>query len=192
MTESHVPSGSSGMPVRDPGGTRVFEPELIEDERGWFYEAFNEKDFASSVGGSVRFVQDNQSRSRRGVLRGLHYQIDPMAQGKLIRVVQGAIFDVAVDLRRSSPRFGTWVATELSETNHKQMWIPPGFAHGFLALTDNADVVYKVTEYHSPALERSLRWDDSEIGIEWPLDGAPILSTRDAGAPGLSEADVFD
>ena len=192
MTESDVPSSSGGAPLPDARETAVFEPRLIQDDRGWFYEAFNENEFASAIGQTVRFVQDNQSRSIRGVLRGLHYQVAPMAQGKLVRVVQGAIFDVAVDLRGSSPLFGTWVGTELSETNFKQMWIPPGFAHGFLALTDHADVVYKVTEYHSPAHERSVRWDDHEIGIEWPLDGPPILSERDAEAPRLSEADVFE
>lgn len=191
MIDRKGASGSGVESSLNAGETAFLEPRLIRDERGWFYEAFNQREFDSLIGEPIRFVQDNQSRSMRGVLRGLHYQVDPMAQGKLIRVTQGAIFDVAVDLRRSSPRFGRWVGAELSESNYEQMWIPPGFAHGFLALTDHADVLYKVTEYHSPAHERSVRWDDPEIGIEWPIEGPPTLSNRDAEAPRLEEADVF-
>ena len=138
-------------------------------------------------------MQDNQSQSKRGVLRGLHYQLHPAAQGKLVRVVRGAVFDVAVDIRRSSPGFGEWVGYELSEENFRQLWIPPGFAHGFLALTDLADVLYKTTNYYAPDLDRSVRWDDPEIGIEWPLDRmTPIVSPKDQGAPSLSGAEVFE
>ena len=187
-----MPSKSSNESTSDVQDVEVIEPELFHDERGWFYEAFNLTRFQALVGADVRFVQDNQSRSVRGVLRGLHYQVDPMAQGKLVRVTRGAIFDVAVDIRRSSPRFGHWSALELSEQNFKQVWIPPGFAHGFLALTDHAEVLYKTTEYHSLEHERVLRWDDPELGVEWPLLDEPILSRRDATAPGLSDVDVFD
>jgi len=174
------------------------EPVLIErksfhDERGFFLEAFNEREFDSIVGYHVDFVQDNQSRSSKGVLRGLHYQLAPSAQGKLVRVTSGAIFDVAVDVRRSSQTFGQWVGYELSDTNFRQLWIPPGYAHGFLTLTDTADVLYKTTDYYAPNLERSIRWDDAEIGIRWPInDGHPDVSEKDQLAPTLSNAEVFE
>jgi dTDP-4-dehydrorhamnose 3,5-epimerase len=179
-------SGDSGL-----SGILVFEPPTYADERGFFLESFNARHFEGLIGLGVPFVQDNHSRSRRGVLRGLHYQVEPHAQGKLVRVVRGEVFDVAVDIRRSSPTFSEWVGVELSETNHKQLWIPPGFAHGFLALTDPADVVYKVTEYYSPEHDRSIRWDDPDVGIEWPLHADPIVSDKDAKAPYLRDAEVF-
>lgn len=166
-------------------------PRIFEDERGFFLEAWNAQQFAEKVGSEDGFVQDNHSRSRKYVLRGLHYQLNPMAQGKLVRVVKGAVFDVAVDIRASSPSFGEWFGIELSEDNMKQLWIPPGFAHGFLALTDPTDLLYKVTEYYSPDHDRSIRWDDPDIGIEWPIEGDPIISEKDADAPYLRDAEVF-
>lgn len=169
----------------------VIEPEIYEDSRGFFLESFRLDRFRHLVGSQVAFVQDNHSRSAQKVLRGMHFQLAPRAQGKLVRVVRGAVFDVAVDIRRSSSTFGDWFGVELSEDNHKQLWIPPGFAHGFLALTDPADLLYKVTEYYSPEHDRSIRWDDPEIGIDWPLDGEPIVSEKDANAPYLRDAEVF-
>jgi len=174
------------------------EPVLItktafRDERGFFLEAFNQSEFESQVGYSVRFVQDNHSRSSGGVLRGLHYQLVPSTQGKLVRVTSGAVFDVAVDLRRSSPRFGQWEGYELSEDNFLQLWVPPGFAHGFLVLSEQADVLYKTTDYYAPNLERSIRWDDPEISVDWPLEGLNLLiSDKDRAAPNLSDADTFE
>lgn len=168
----------------------ILEPQTHVDDRGRFFESFNQRVFDEEVGGTWTFVQDNQSRSRKGVLRGMHYQLDPMAQGKLVRVVKGSVFDVAVDIRKSSPSFGDWIGVELTEDNHKQLWVPPGFAHGFLTLTDPSDVLYKVTEYYSPDHDRSIRWDDPDIGIGWPV-GDPILSAKDAGAPYLRDAEVF-
>jgi dTDP-4-dehydrorhamnose 3,5-epimerase len=170
----------------------IIDNEVFADQRGHFFEAFNRHDFSAKTGFSSSFLQDNQSRSARGVLRGLHYQIEPRAQGKLVRVVKGAVFDVAVDIRRSSRSFRRWYGVELSEDNLKQLWVPPGYAHGFLALTNPADVVYKVSEYYSPEHERTISWDDPEIGIEWPLDGAPLLSDKDASAPYSRDAEVFD
>jgi len=165
----------------------IFEPRLFGDERGFFLESFNQKAFDAAVGHEVRFVQDNHSRSARGVLRGLHYQLPPHAQGKLVRVTQGCVFDVAVDIRAGSPTFGQWVGAELSEANHRQMWIPPGLAHGFLVLSDTADFLYKTTDYYVPLGERSLCWDDERVGIAWPDAGVPMmLSTKDAAAPGLA------
>lgn len=173
------------------GHVRILQPDVFTDDRGHFFEAFKASAIEATFSDLTRFVQDNQSRSGIGVLRGLHYQLDPKAQGKLVRVTQGAVFDVAVDIRRSSPAFGEWFAVELSEDNFKQLWVPPGFAHGFLALTDPADLLYKVTEYYSPEHDRSMRWDDPDIGIAWPLDGEPILSDKDANAPYLRDAEVF-
>ena len=171
----------------------IVEPALHGDARGFFMESFNQRAFDAAVGYPVAFVQDNHSRSARGVLRGLHYQLPPHAQGKLVRVVRGAVFDVAVDMRRSSPRFGRWAGVELSEENHRQLWIPPGFAHGFLVLSDSADFLYKTTEYYSPACEASVRWDDPALGIAWPVaGGAPLLSAKDAAAPVLAQARSFD
>lgn len=171
--------------------TLVIDPKVYLDDRGFFLESFRLESFRETVSRDVSFVQDNHSRSTRGVLRGLHYQVDPMAQGKLVRVVRGAAFDVAVDLRRSSPGFGDWYGLELSEDNHKQLWLPPGFAHGFLALSDVTDLIYKVTEYYSPEHDRAIRWDDPDIGISWPTDIPPILSEKDASAPYLRDAEVF-
>jgi len=173
--------------------THILEPRVFSDDRGFFFESFNQRTFEEAVGVSPRFLQDNHSRSVKGVLRGLHYQLPPAAQGKLVRVTRGAIFDVAVDIRRSSPAFGDWVGYELSEDNFRQLWIPEGFAHGFLALTDVADVQYKATAYYAADLDRSIRWDDPDIGIDWSLDGiTPIVSSKDASAPALAEAEVFD
>jgi dTDP-4-dehydrorhamnose 3,5-epimerase len=171
----------------------LIDPQVFSDDRGFFFESFNHRRFEELVDGHVTFVQDNHSRSVRGTLRGLHYQLPPAPQGKLVRVSRGAVFDVAVDIRRSSPTFGAWVGYELTEDNFKQLWIPPGFAHGFLALTDPADVQYKTTEYYAAELDRSLRWDDPDIGIEWPLgDVTPIVSPKDQAAPSLVDADLFD
>ncbi len=174
-------------------GVWLVEPVVHEDDRGYFMEAFHEADFAAAIGQPIRFVQDNQSGSRRGVLRGLHYQLPPHAQGKLVRVLRGRILDVAVDLRRGSTHFGRWVAHELSDDNRLQVWIPPGFAHGFLVLSDHAEVLYKVTAHHAPEAARAVRWDDPQLGILWPLAAgqAPLLSARDASAPLLAEAEVF-
>lgn len=171
----------------------LLEPKVHGDERGFFMESFNQGTFERAIGHSVNFVQDNHSRSSRGVLRGLHYQLPPHAQGKLVRVVSGAVFDVAVDMRRGSPGFGRWVGYELSATNHRQLWIPPGFAHGFLVLSESADFLYKTTDYYAPKHEASLRWDDPQVGVAWPDVGQPAtLSPKDATAPGWSEAATFD
>lgn len=169
----------------------LFEPKVFGDARGFFLESYNRRAFDEAAGGAVEFVQDNHSRSARGVLRGLHYQLPPKAQGKLVRVVRGAVFDVAVDIRRSSPTFGRWVGAELTEDNYRQLWVPPGFAHGFVVLSEIADFQYKVTEYWSPEHERGMLWSDPTLGIAWPLDTAPILSAKDAAAPRLSDAEVF-
>jgi len=167
----------------------VIEPKVFGDARGFFYESFNQKAFDAAVGTAVAFVQDNHSRSARGVLRGLHYQVGEHAQGKLVRVVRGAVFDVAVDIRRDSPTFGRWVGMELSEANHTQLWIPPGLAHGFLVLSESADFLYKATNYYAPAAERSIRWDDEKLAIAWPLAGKPpVLSAKDASASQLADA----
>ena len=174
-------------------GLLILQPKVFGDERGFFLESFNQKAFEAAVGSEVQFVQDNQSRSSRGVLRGLHYQLPPHAQGKLVRVTQGSVFDVAVDLRRSSPSFGRWVGVELSGHNHRQLWLPPGLAHGFLVTSDSADFLYKTTNYYAPEAERSVRWDDAAIGIQWPALGhAPLLSAKDAAAPGLADAATFN
>ena len=168
----------------------LIEPKVFGDERGFFAETWNQRSFDAAVGRETRFVQDNHSRSRRGVLRGLHYQRPPHAQGKLVRAVAGAVFDVAVDVRRESPNFGRWVGFELSAANQRQMWIPPGFAHGFLVLSDSADFLYKTTDYYAPASEGCVRWDDPAIGIAWPaLDVAPTLAAKDRDAPPLAQCD---
>ncbi|MEJ8811727.1 dTDP-4-dehydrorhamnose 3,5-epimerase [Variovorax ureilyticus] len=169
----------------------VLEPRVFRDARGFFFESFNQKAFDEAVGRHVDFVQDNHSRSTKGVLRGLHYQVQ-QPQGKLVRVVRGAVFDVAVDIRKSSPTFGRWVGVELSEENQKQLWVPAEFAHGFLVLTENADFLYKATNYYAPAHERSLLWCDETIGIEWPDVGRTIvLADKDRRGVPLSEAEVF-
>ena len=168
----------------------LLEPPVFPDERGFFLEFWNACTFRNLVHSDVQFVQDNQSRSTRGVLRGLHYQIT-RPQGKLIRVSRGSVFDVAVDLRKSSPTFGRWVGAELSEDNHHQVWIPPGFAHGFFVLSEIADILYKTTDYYSPDHERCIIWNDSELAIDWPLDSAPMLSAKDRRGVPLSKAEVF-
>ena len=171
----------------------LIEPKVVGDSRGFFYESFNQQAFDQATGVHLPFVQDNHSRSRRGVLRGLHYQLPPKAQGKLVRVVRGAVFDVAVDIRRDSPTYGQWVGVELSEENHRQLWIPPGLAHGFVVLSETADFLYKTTDTYSPAHERSIRWDDPAIGIDWPLAAhgisEPLLSDKDRAGRLLPEAE---
>lgn len=167
----------------------VLEPRVFGDERGFVFESFNQRTFRDATGIDVRFVQDNHSRSRRNVLRGLHYQIPPMAQGKLVRVVHGEVYDVAVDVRRASPTLGRWVAQVLSADNALQLWIPPGFAHGFLVLSEYADVLYKTTEFYSPAHERALAWDDPQLAIDWPMRN-PILSSKDRQALFMPAAEL--
>lgn len=173
-------------------GVKLITPRVFGDARGFFMESWNSRNFANA-GIDANWVQDNHSRSAKGVLRGLHYQlVNP--QGKLVRVASGAVFDVAVDVRRSSPTFGRWVGVELTEENHQMLYIPPGFAHGFLVLSDTADFLYKCTTLWDPVSDRSLAWDDPAIGIDWPLDrldGAPRLAAKDAAAPRLSDAEVF-
>jgi dTDP-4-dehydrorhamnose 3,5-epimerase len=175
----------------DLAGVLVLEPRVFGDERGYFFEAFNREAFRAATGLQVEFVQDNHSRSARGVVRGLHYQIEH-PQGKLVWVTSGEVFDVAVDIRRSSVGFGTWTGAILSEDNHRQLWIPPGFAHGFCVLSENADVIYKATDfYHQPG-ERAIRWDDPQLAIDWPLGGSARLSPRDLEAPLMADAELFD
>lgn len=168
----------------------VIEPKVFGDARGFFFESFNQRAFQEATGVTLPFVQDNHSRSAQGVLRGLHYQIQ-QPQGKLVRVTNGAVFDVAVDLRRSSPRFGQWVGAELSESNHKQLWVPPGFAHGFIVLSQSADFLYKTTDYYAPLHERCVRWDDPRIGIAWPEEIQPMLSPKDQSGKTLEDAETF-
>ncbi|NLC22886.1 MAG: dTDP-4-dehydrorhamnose 3,5-epimerase [Oxalobacter sp.] len=169
----------------------MLEPIKHGDSRGFFLESYNSRDFESAIGIYATFVQDNHALSKKGVLRGLHYQLPPYAQGKLVRVTRGAIFDVAVDLRRSSPTFGQWTGEILSAENGRQMWIPEGFAHGYLALTDNAECLYKVTAFYAPEAERTIAWDDSAIGIAWPGELPPILSEKDRQGVSLGEAEIF-
>ncbi|HUR89473.1 MAG TPA: dTDP-4-dehydrorhamnose 3,5-epimerase [Ramlibacter sp.] len=173
----------------------VVEPKVFGDARGFFQESWNKARFDEAVGTPVDFVQDNHSRSARGVLRGIHFQKAPAAQGKLVRVVVGRVFDIAVDLRRSSPRLGRWVGVELSADNHRQLWIPPGFGHGYLTLSDTADFLYKATDYYAPQHEAALAWNDPHVGIKWPLAELgidPLLSGKDAGAPAWSGCELFD
>jgi dTDP-4-dehydrorhamnose 3,5-epimerase len=167
----------------------ILEPKVFGDERGFFFESFNQRDFAQATGLNVQFVQDNHSHSVKGVLRGLHYQIQH-PQGKLVRVAQGEVFDVAVDLRRNSANFGKWVGVTLSAQNHRQLWIPPGFAHGFVVTSDTAGFLYKTTDYWYPEHERSLLWNDPSVGVQWPIHGLPQLAAKDAAAKRLDEADV--
>ncbi|MEX3966302.1 dTDP-4-dehydrorhamnose 3,5-epimerase [Paraburkholderia sp. EG286B] len=169
---------------------KIIEPKVFGDARGYFYESFNGCEFEELVEPGVVFVQDNHSRSAKGVLRGLHYQIQH-AQGKLVRVVEGEVFDVAVDIRRSSPNFGKWVGVHLSAENHRQLWVPPGFAHGFVVLSESAQFLYKTTDYWFPEHERSIVWNDADIGIEWPVDFEPLLAAKDAAGKRLAEAEVF-
>jgi dTDP-4-dehydrorhamnose 3,5-epimerase len=169
---------------------KIIEPKVFGDARGFFYESFNGREFAEHVEPGVEFVQDNHSRSAKGVLRGLHYQI-VHAQGKLVRVVEGEVFDVAVDIRKSSLNFGKWVGVILSEENHRQLWVPPGFAHGFVVLSESAQFLYKTTDYWFPEHERSIVWNDPEIGIEWPIGFEPLLAAKDAAGKRLAEAEAF-
>ena len=170
----------------------LLEPKVFADERGFFMESFNQQVFDRAVGRAVGFVQDNHSRSHRGVLRGLHYQLPPHGQGKLVRVTQGRVYDVAVDIRRASPHFGRWTGVELSDTNHRQLWIPPGHAHGFLVLSESADFAYKTTEYWFAESDRAIRYDDATIGIDWPaVDGDLIVGAKDRNAPGFAQAEVY-
>lgn len=176
-------------------GVFILEPRVFGDSRGFFFESFNDKIFRAATGVEAPFVQDNHSRSARGVLRGLHYQVR-QPQGKLVRVVRGVVFDVAVDLRRSSPTFGRWAGVELSESNHRQFWVPPGFAHGFLVLSESADFVYKTTDYYAPEHERCLAWNDPTVGIDWPMAEAgvsrPLVSAKDLNGAALADAEVFE
>ena len=172
-------------------GLLILEPKVFGDARGFFMESYNAKAFQDATGLDVNFVQDNHSRSGKGVLRGLHYQIEH-AQGKLVRVTRGSVFDAVVDLRKSSPTFGQWAGVELSEENSRQLWIPPGFAHGFLVTSDSADFLYKTTDYYAPQFERSLAWNDPTVGVEWPLAGtAPLLSAKDVAGKPLAECETF-
>ncbi|MBF5004029.1 dTDP-4-dehydrorhamnose 3,5-epimerase [Diaphorobacter caeni] len=169
----------------------LIEPKVFGDARGFFFESFNQQAFNEATGTKHDFVQDNHSRSTRGVLRGLHYQIQ-QPQGKLVRVVRGSVFDVAVDIRRSSPTFGQWVGAELTEDNQHQLWVPPGFAHGFVVLSDTADFLYKTTDYYAPAHERCIAWNDPDIAVDWHFDGTPSLSAKDAQGEAFKRAEVFD
>ena len=170
----------------------LIEPKVFGDARGFFFESFNQKAFNDATGTHHQFVQDNHSRSSRGVLRGLHYQMPPHAQGKLVRVVSGAVFDVAVDIRKSSPTFGQWVGAELSADNHRQLWVPPGFAHAFLVLSETAEFLYKTTDYYAPEHERCIVWNDPTISIQWPIDIKPLLSAKDLAGQYLANAELFD
>lgn len=174
----------------DLPGVLVLEPRVFRDERGFFLESWNARTFRDATGLDATFVQDNHSRSARNVLRGIHYQLEK-PQGKLVRVVSGSVWDVAIDLRRSSPDFGRWVACELSAENKKQLWIPPGFGHAFLVLSEAADVLYKATQYWIAEYDRSIRWNDPTLGIAWPLAGEPMLAAKDAKAPLLEQAQLY-
>lgn len=168
----------------------ILEPKVFGDERGFFYESFNARRFAEATGCDVDFVQDNHSRSVKGVLRGLHYQIQ-QPQGKLVRVAVGEVWDVAVDIRKGSPTFGKWVGVSLSATNHRQLWVPAGFAHGFVVVSDVAEFLYKTTDYYAPEHERCIRWDDPTLAIPWPLEGNPSLSGKDKQGLDLAQAELF-
>ena len=170
-------------------GIILLEPKVFCDGSGYLFESFNQKTFEETIGLSPKFVQDNHSKSTKGVLRGLHYQLPPKAQGKLVRVIQGEIFDAVVDIRQESPTFGQWIGETLSADNKKQLWIPPGFAHGFLTLSETAEVLYKSTEYYTPECEQCIAWNDPTINIDWPLHGEPIISTKDLLGLPLYEAD---
>ncbi|WKN23562.1 dTDP-4-dehydrorhamnose 3,5-epimerase [Azotobacter vinelandii] len=175
----------------DISGLVLFEPKVFGDDRGFFFESYNQRHFEDAVGRAVTFVQDNHSRSAQGVLRGLHYQLPPHAQGKLVRVVQGEVFDVAVDIRKSSPTFGQWAGVLLSAENKRQFWIPEGFAHGFVTLSETAEFLYKTTDYYAPDSERSILWNDPALAIDWRGIEAPLLSSKDQKAPLLVAAEVF-
>ena len=176
----------------DLRGVVILEPRVFEDERGFFFESYSAQSFRDATGLDAKFVQDNHSRSTRGVLRGLHYQLPPAAQAKLVRCISGEIYDVAVDIRRSSNTFGQYYGSVLSAENKKQLWIPEGFAHGFQVLSENAELLYKTTAYYAPDSDRSMLWNDPDLGIDWPLNESPVLSSKDqAGCP-FSQADLFD
>lgn len=171
---------------------KIIEPKVFGDERGFFFESFNQQQFDAAVGYSVKFVQDNHSKSSKGVLRGLHYQLPPHAQGKLVRCVAGEVFDVAVDIRKRSPTFGQWVGVHLSAENKRQLWIPEGFAHGFITLTNTAEFLYKTTNYYAPCSDRGIQWDDKKIAIDWPLTELEVkLSDKDKLQPELDEIETF-
>jgi len=170
----------------------LFTPKSFGDERGFFFESFNQQQFADLSQCSVQFVQDNHSKSQKNVLRGLHYQLNPRAQGKLVRVVQGEVFDVAVDIRKNSPSFGQWVGATLTAENKQQLWIPSGFAHGFLTLSDSAEFLYKTTDYYSPDYERCIIWNDKDLNIQWPISELPSLSGKDQAGKSFKEADYFE
>jgi dTDP-4-dehydrorhamnose 3,5-epimerase len=170
----------------------VIEPKVFGDARGFFFESYNHQAFKMATGLNIDFVQDNHSKSSKGVLRGLHYQLPPKAQGKLVRVVQGEVFDIAVDIRKGSPTFGQWVGEILSAENRKQLWIPPGFAHGFVTLSETAEFLYKTTDYYSPEHERCIRWDDPALGINWQLDAPPLVSAKDAVGNSFAEAVMYE
>lgn len=171
---------------------KLIEPKSFGDDRGFFFESYNQAIFDEAVGKKVKFVQDNHSKSTKGVLRGLHYQLRPNAQGKLVRVIQGEVFDVAVDIRKNSPTFGRWVGERLSANNKKQLWIPEGFAHGFVTLSEAAEFLYKTTNYYAPESERSIIWNDASLNIDWMLKSQPILSIKDEAAKHLVNAEVFE
>jgi len=171
---------------------KIIEPAVFGDDRGFFFESFNQKRFEEAIGRKVEFVQDNHSRSAKGVLRGLHYQMPPCAQGKLVRCTLGEVYDIAVDIRRSSPTFGQWVGVMLSADNKRQLWIPEGFAHGFVTVSEHAEFLYKTTNYYAPDLERSIIWNDAELGIDWMLDSTPSLSGKDEQACAFNAAQLFD
>lgn len=177
------------IPTTIPGAL-IIEPRVFGDDRGFFFESFNEKMFKDKTGVEARFVQDNHSRSEKNVLRGLHYQIQ-QPQGKLVRVVIGEVLDVAVDIRKSSPTFGQWVSCLLTAENKRQFWIPPGFAHGFVVLSETADFLYKTTDYYAPQYERSILWNDPDLAIDWQIQGEPILSAKDQAANSLKDAEVY-
>lgn len=185
--ETHMKAIDTAIP-----DVKIIEPAVFADDRGFFLESFNQAKFEAAIGRSAAFVQDNHSRSGKGVLRGLHYQLQPHAQAKLVRVVVGEVYDVAVDIRRSSPTFGQWVGVLLSEENKRQLWIPEGFAHGFLTLSDRVEFLYKTTNYYAPTSDRGIRWDDPKIGIDWKPVGALTLSAKDERQPLLADAEVFD
>lgn len=172
-------------------GVVLLEPKVFGDERGFFMETFNERVFRELTGVTLDFVQDNHSRSARNVLRGLHYQIQ-QPQGKLVRVVSGSVFDVAVDMRRSSPTYGQWFGAELTAQNKRQLWVPPGFAHGFVVTSDTADFLYKTTDYWAPEFERSLAWNDPTVGVAWPIEGEPLLSAKDKSGAAFGVAEAYE
>lgn len=172
-------------------GIKILEPKVFNDERGFFFESFNQQCFEQAIGHAINFVQDNHSKSTKGVLRGLHYQLPPRAQGKLIRVAQGEVFDVVVDIRKTSATYGEWIGEVLSSENKKQLWIPEGFAHGFITLSETAEFLYKTTDYYAPECEQSIRWDDPTINIAWPSNLPPIVSPKDASAKDIQNAETF-